>query len=200
MKTLFASGCALRNYKPELVDRMTAFLTEAGIIDGTYEICCKSSQTIEEETILIDCCPGCSHTFETLPNVQIVSLWKVLLDSDFPFPDYGGRLMTIHDACHARNRNSTEMQDTSRELCGRMNITLIEPAKTRDKAPCCGGYAKDYETRKKMAIHRAEQLPVKDVVLYCTGCTRSFSITEAIPHHLFDLLFEEETEGLTIIR
>ena len=42
------------------------------------------------------------------------------------------------------------------------------------------------------------QLPAKDVALYCTGCVRSFSVTEARPHHLFDLIFGQETEGLTL--
>lgn len=30
MKTLFAPGCALKKYKPELIDRMTRFLQERG--------------------------------------------------------------------------------------------------------------------------------------------------------------------------
>lgn len=74
--------------------------------------------------------------FETVPGVHVVSLWKVLLDSSFPLPDYQCSKMTIHDACHARERNSSEMQDSVRELCRRMNIELIEPEKTRDDTPC----------------------------------------------------------------
>ena len=200
MKTLFASGCALRAYKPELISRIMQFLREAGMIDGTYETCCKSGPAIEEETLLIDCCPGCSHMFGTFPDTQAVSLWKVLLDTDFPFPDYSGRKMTIHDACHARNRNSSEMQDSARALCRRMNIDLVEPELTRDETPCCGGSAKDCETRVEMANRRAGSLPLDEVVVYCTGCVRSFSVTPARPHHLLDLLFNEPTEGLTIRR
>ncbi len=81
-----------------------------------------------------------------------------------------------------------------------MNIELVEPDHTKDETPCCGGSAKDYETRVKMAESRAKSLPLQDVVLYCTGCTRSFSVTSAHPHHLIDLLFKETTEGLTIKR
>lgn len=198
MKTLFAPGCALKAYKPELISKMTAFLCEAGIIDGVYDPCCKSHQPIEEETRLIDCCPGCSHVFEQIPNVRVLSLWQVLLQTDFPLPDYGGQKMTIHDACHARGRNSSDMQDSARALCRRMNIKLIEPSLTRDETPCCGGSAKDIETRKQMARKRAESLPLDDVVLYCTGCVRSFSVTGAQAHHLLDLIFQEPTEGLTI--
>ncbi len=198
MKTLFASGCALRAYKPELVSRMAAFLEREGIIDGTYEICCKSTQSIDEDTLLIDCCPGCSHMFDSLPNVRVISLWKILSDTDFPFPDYHGRKMSIHDACHARGRNSSEMQQSARAICKRMNIDLLEPERTGDNTPCCGGSAKNVAERKKMAAERAAQLPHRDVVLYCTGCVRSFSVTEAHPHHLLDLIFQEDTEGLTI--
>ena len=200
MKTLFASGCALRAYKPELVSKITDYLLNNGIVDGTYEVCCKAGAQCEDEMTIIDCCPGCRHMFESFPNVQVISLWKVLLETNFPFPDYKGQIMTIHDACHARNRNSSEMQDAARKLCEKMNIVLAEPEKTKDETPCCGGCASEYEVRKKMANGRAEQLPLKDVVLYCTGCVRSFSITEAIPHHLLDLLFCETTKGLTVKR
>lgn len=200
MKTLFASGCALRAYKPELISKIATFLLEAGVIDGTYETCCKSTQTFDGETLLIVCCPGCSHLFGTFPNTHVVSLWNVLLDTEFSFPDYNGRKMTIHDACHERNRNSPEMQDSARRLCKRMHIDLIEPDRIRDETPCCGGCAKDYSSRVQMANTRAESLPLDDVVVYCTGCTRSFSVTSAQPHHLLDLLFNEATEGLTMKR
>ena len=104
--------------------------------------------------------------------------------------------MSIHDSCHARQRNSGEMQDSARLLCRKMNIELVEPEHTRDEARCCGGSAADYETRKAMAMRRAAEFSEKNAVVYCTGCTRSFSITDVAPRHLLDLLFEEATEGL----
>ena len=197
MKTVFAPGCALNKYKPELISEITRFLTDASIIDGVYLTCCKSEETIEGDVTLIVCCPGCSHKFETrYPNACVLPLWKVLLDTDFPFPDYQGERMSIHDSCHARQRNSSEMQDSERLLCRKMNIELVEPENTRDEAGCCGGSAADYETRKAMAMRRAAEFSEKNVVVYCTGCTRSFSITDVAPRHLLDLLFEEATEGL----
>ena len=197
MKTVFAPGCALNKYKPELISEITRFLTDASIIDGVYLTCCKSEETIEGDVTLIVCCPGCSHKFETrYPNARILSLWKVLFETDFPFPDYQGERMSIHDSCHARQRNSGEMQDSARLLCRKMNIELVEPEHTRDEARCCGGSAADYETRKAMAMRRAAEVSEKNAVVYCTGCTRSFSITDVAPRHLLDLLFEEATEGL----
>lgn len=197
MKTLFAPGCALNKYKPDLISKISSFLSEVGCIDGTYLTCCKSEETIEDDVTLITCCPGCSHKFEMkYPSTPVLSLWTVLLNTVFPFPDYHGARMSIHDSCHARHRNSTEMQDSARAICRRMNIDLIEPAYTRDNAKCCGGSASDYESRKMMALRRAAEFPEKNVVVYCTGCTRSFSITDVAPRHLLDLLFDEPTEGL----
>ena len=48
MKTLFAPGCALKKYKPELIDRMTRFLQERGLIDGLWDPCCKSGEHVPE--------------------------------------------------------------------------------------------------------------------------------------------------------
>ena len=164
MKTLFAPGCALNRYKPELIARLSRFLMEKGLADGVYETCCKSDERLQEKTALITCCPGCSHKFGLIyPESDLVSLWKVLLDTDFPFPDYHGERMTIHDACPARHRNSPEMQSSARQLCARMNIRLIEPEHTRGEAGCCGGSAGDYETRRRMACARARELPEKNV-------------------------------------
>ena len=197
MKTLFAPGCALNRYKPELIQAISRFLLDRSMIDGVYLTCCKEEQQLSESVTLITCCPGCSDKFQSkFPDAHVVSLWKVLLDTDFPFPDYHGARMSIHDSCHVRRRNSSEMQDSARLLCRKMNIELVEPQYTRDQARCCGGCAGNYEERKAMAFLRAEEFPEKNVVVYCTGCTRSFSITDVSPRHLLDLLFDEPTEGL----
>ena len=199
MKTLFAPGCALRAYKPHLIEKMKDFLMASQIVEGEFVPCCKKPSVIEEDIVLIHCCPGCGHVFETaFEHVTPVSLWRTLLDTAFPFPDYHGEIMSIHDACPARGRNSAEMQAAARALCRRMNIELAEPAHTLDAARCCGGCAADYAARKQMALKRAKDFPVDNVVVYCTGCVRSFSLTPVHPRHLLDLLFAESTEGLTV--
>ena len=182
MKTLFAPGCALSRYKPGSIEKIGQFLMQRGIIDALYTTCCKESPGSDECLTIIDCCPGCSHLFERLyPNAVIVSLWKVLADTDFPFPDYRGEKMSIHDSCHSRQRYSAEMQQSARALCQKMNIILAEPIRTRKNTVCCGGCAPDPGHRKKMAYARAEEFPEKSVVVYCTGCARSFSITDKKP-------------------
>lgn len=199
MKTVFAPGCALRKHRPDAIEKIAEFLRSEGITDELYLTCCKETESSSGEMRLIVCCPGCSYHFEALyPRAEIVSLWKVLLDSAFPFPDYHGQRMSIHDSCRTRQRYSAEMQESSRALCGKMNIEVIEPLRTRENTVCCGGGAPDLETRKRTATARAAEFSEKDVVVYCTGCTRSFSITDKRPRHLLDLLFEVPTQGLTL--
>ena len=198
-QTLFAPGCALREYKPELIDRMAAFLIEKGLVSGTFVTCCKADNAVQGPVTLITCCPGCDHMFHMrYPEVTTISLWKVLLDTDFPFPDYKHELMSIHDSCHSRGRNSSEKQAAVREICRRMNIDLAEPTCTMDETRCCGGCTADIDTRRNMARIRAEDFPADNVVVYCTGCTRSLSITRVHPRHILDLLYGETTEGLTL--
>lgn len=197
MKTLFAPGCALQAYKPASISDMARFLSDRGVIDGIYTTCCKAEHSLEEETTLIICCPGCAQMFERIgPHIKLVSLWNVLLDTDFPFPDYRGQRMSIQDSCHARHRDSPKMQQASRLLCERMGIEVVEPERTRHQSHCCGGSAPSLAVRETMARRRAAEFPEKDVVVYCTGCVRSLSITDVRPRHLLDLIFADTTEGL----
>ena len=199
MQALFAPGCALSRHRHASIERMSQWMMREGIAGGLLTTCCKACRGSDERMTIIVCCPGCSHKFEALyPNASVVSLWKVLLNTDFPFPDYHGEKMSIHDSCRARQRDSAEMQASARELCRKMNIALVEPLHTRETAVCCGGSAPDLVTRKKMAQERAKAFSQEDVVVYCTGCTRSLSVTDKRPRHLLDLLFGEPTQGLTL--
>lgn len=199
LKTLFAPGCALNGYKPGSIEKIRRFLLQKGIIDDMYLTCCKESQGSDEKMTIIVCCPGCGHKFGALfPNASVISLWKILNDTDFPFPDYRGERMSIHDSCRSRQRYSEEMQESSRQLCRRMNITLVEPEHTRGTTVCCGGCVPDKDLRMEKARSRAEEFSEKNVVTYCTGCVRSFSVTDKQPRHMLDLLLGEPTEGLTL--
>ena len=41
MKTIFAPGCALHKYKPDLIEKIRQFLIEREIIDEMSLMCCK---------------------------------------------------------------------------------------------------------------------------------------------------------------
>jgi len=117
-----------------------------------------------------------------------------LEDDTFPFPDYGGRVMSIHDACPIRTE--ARVHNAVRKLLQKMNIVLVEPAKTRSESVCCGDSyypnAPIDEIRGRMRS-RAQSMPCDDVVVYCVSCIKSMDIGGKKPHYLLDLLFGEDT-------
>ena len=156
MQALFVPGCALSRHRPASIDRMSRWMLREGIIDGLLTTCCKACRGSDERMTMIVCCPGCSHKFEALyPNASVVSLWKVLLNTDFSFRiTVGKRCLSTIPA--VPGKGFCEMQASARELCRKMNIALVEPLHTRETAVCCGGSAPDLVTRKKMAQERAK--------------------------------------------
>ena len=163
--------------------------------------CCKHEPQLKTKTRVINICPGCDKRFKNdYAQTTTISLWELLAESDtFPFPDYKGKEMSIIDACPTRNQ--PQIHDAIRVLLKKMNIQLIEPAKTRTEGTCCGDTfygslptAKVKELMKK----RTSEMPVDDVVVYCVSCTKSVFIGGKKPHYLVDLLFDEETIPKTL--
>lgn len=159
--------------------------------------CCRHDPGLETGTQIINICPGCDKRYRQLyEGITTISLWEVLAQSDtFPFPDYKGKEMTMHDACPTRNQD--RVHNSIRTLLKRMNINLVEPEKTRTKGTCCGdsyyGVLSVDEVKKKMK-DRAEEMPCQDIVVYCVSCIKSMHIGGKKPKYLVDLLFGEETE------
>lgn len=196
MKKIFAPGCALTIYKPYLADRLHTLLCENIENMDRLDICCRNKPLLEDNTEVINVCPGCDRRFrENYTNSTTISLWEILAESDFfPFPDYKGMEMSIHDACPTRTQ--TRVHKAVRTLLYKMNITLIEPEKTGTKSICCGdsyyGVLPAEQLKQKM-IERASEMPVDDVAVYCVSCIKSMFIGGKRPHYLIDLLFQEET-------
>lgn len=196
MKVFWAAGCALKAYKPEAVEKMACFLKERGLIEDTYEICCKATQDAQTPVRIINTCAGCDRRFRTLyKNVTTVSLWEVLLETDFPFPDYHGMEMSVHDACPTHNQ--PQVHEAVRKLLERMNIRVVDAELSGSKARCCGsvyfdaGYDSGYVVSK--CRERVADFPCRDVVVYCVGCARFLNLGGARAHHLIDLLYNEPT-------
>lgn len=196
MHYVFAPGCALSIYKPQLAEKIHAFL-RANVADmPLYAACCHDDVDLPDGACIIDCCPGCHRRFPTKnENVRVVSLWEVLAGSDvFPFPDYGGAEMTIHDACPTRNE--PQVHAAIRVLLQRMNVRLTEPEFTRTRQKCCGD--SEYPALPLQEVHakmkeRAGEMPLQDVVVYCVSCVKSMHIGGKTPRYLADLLFGERT-------
>jgi Fe-S oxidoreductase len=195
-RMVFAPGCALMLYKPELADKLHDVLNEhAGVMDMLLT-CCQHDPQLPANTKVINVCPGCDKRFANdYQGISRVSLWEILAGSDiFHFPDYGGRPMTIIDACPTRDQE--RVHNAVRTLLLKMNITLKEPKHTRTNSTCCGDsfYGTiPVEKVKVQMMKRTSEMPVNEVVVYCVSCTKSVYIGGKRPRYLVDLLFGEET-------
>ncbi len=132
---LFAPGCALMIYKPELAGRLDSILNKnLGKIEMLMT-CCQHNPNLEEFTEIINVCPGCDKRFRNdYANSSTISLWEILAESDFfPFPDYENRSMTIIDACPTRDQE--KIHSAIRKILKKMNINLIEPSTQEQKVP-----------------------------------------------------------------
>lgn len=196
MKKVFAPGCALMIYKPELARKVWEFLNvDSGNIPE-HLICCRHEPLLEPGTRIINICAGCDRRYRELyAGISTVSLWEVLAESPtFPFPDFQGKKMTVHDACPTRNQERVHV--AVRSLLARMNIVVTEPENTRTQATCCGDSfygTLTVEQVKAQMKKRAAEMPCEDVVVYCVSCIKALHIGGKHPRYLVDLLFGEET-------
>lgn len=196
MRQVYAPGCALMIYKPELAQKVLEFLNKnLGDIDE-HLICCRHEPNLERGTRVINTCPGCDRRYRELyDGISTISLWEILSESKtFPFPDYNGMEMSIHDACPTRTEE--RVHTAIRKLLARMNIKIIEPENTRSKAICCGDSfygSLPVENVKELMKKRANEMPCENVVVYCVSCIKSMYIGGKKPRYIVDLLFGEET-------
>jgi Fe-S oxidoreductase len=196
MKKVFAPGCALMIYKPELGKRVLEYLNrDLGNVDQ-HLTCCRHEPNLEDGTQIINTCAGCDRRYRELyKGVSTISLWEVLADSNtFPFPDYKGQQMAILDACPTRDQE--RVHNAVRALLNRMNIMVVEPEKTRTNGTCCGDSfygVLPVEQVKEQMKKRASEMPAEDVVVYCVSCCKSMHIGGKKPRYMVDLLFGEHT-------
>jgi Fe-S oxidoreductase len=197
---LFAPGCALMIYKPELAGRLYSVLNKnLGKVEMLMT-CCQHDPGLKKATQIINICPGCDKRFRNdYLNSSTISLWEILAESDFfPFPDYHDCSMTIIDACPTREQE--QIHSAIRKILSKMNINLIEPEHTKTKSTCCGdsfyGVIPVEKVMEQM-VKKSSEMPVDDVVVYCVSCTKAMFVGGKKPRYLVDLLFAEETQPKT---
>jgi Fe-S oxidoreductase len=196
MERVYAPGCALMVYKPHLAESVLAHLTAHEDVSAQHLTCCRHEPGLRAGTQVINTCAGCDRRYRGLyEGVSTVSLWEVLAESDtFPFPDYGGAEMSVHDACPTRTEARVHV--AVRRLLERMNVRVVEPERTRGSAVCCGddffGKMPVDQVKERMRL-RAGSMPREDVVVYCVSCVKAMHIGGKRPRYLVDLLFGEET-------
>lgn len=197
MKKVYSPGCALVIYKPDLAAKVLKFLNDNVGDIPEHLICCRHEPLLEKGTKIINTCAGCDRRFRQLyDGITTTSLWEVLAErTDFPFPNYNGMEMAIHDACPTRTEARVHI--AVRKLLDKMNIKVVEPDKSGVNGTCCGDsfYGSiPVEKVKEQMKKRAEEMPREDVVVYCVSCIKSMHIGGKKPRYLVDLLFGEETE------
>jgi Fe-S oxidoreductase len=200
-KYVFAPGCALYLYKPHLIEKMF------GVLNSNYDTmellltCCRHTPQIPPDTHVINICPGCDRRYrENYANPLTISLWELLLESaEFVFPDYESQRMTVIDACPTRDQD--RIHQAVRALAERMNISIVEPARTKRKGTCCGdvyfGKLPTEQVISKMKA-KADEMPMDDILVCCVSCSKSMFIGGKRPRYLIDLLFAEDTIPKTL--
>jgi Fe-S oxidoreductase len=196
MKQVYAPGCALLIYKPELAEKTLEFLNKGFKNIPEHLICCRHKPNLEIGTQVINTCAGCDRRYRELyEQISTISLWEILNESKtFPFPDYSGIEMSIHDACPTRTEERVHL--AIRKILEKMNIKIIEPKNTRTKAVCCGdsfyGLLPPEQVEEQMK-RRADEMPCDNVVVYCVSCIKAMHIGGKKPRYIIDLLYGEAT-------
>jgi len=196
IKRVFAPGCALMLYKPELAEKLHLILNNNLGGMELLATCCKHDPQLKEKTEIINICPGCDKRFRNdYANSSTISLWEVIAQSDFfDLPNYQGKQMTIIDACPTRDQE--RVHNAIRTVLRKMNIVVVEPQNTRSKSTCCGDSfygVIPVEKVKEQMVKRTSEMLLDDVVVYCVSCIKSVYIGGKKPKYLVDLLFADET-------
>ncbi len=81
-KRVFAPGCALVLYKPELVEKLHLILNEnLGEMEKLLT-CCHHDPQLTEKTEIINICPGCDKRFRNdYENASTIYLWEILAEN-----------------------------------------------------------------------------------------------------------------------
>jgi len=197
---MFAPGCALMLYKPELALKLHAVLNENFEKMDFLTTCCQHDPGLKQATRIVNICPGCDKRFRSdYNNSSTISLWEILAETDFfSFPDYQNQSMTIIDACPTRDQE--RVHRAIRKIIRKMNINLTEPVNTGTKSTCCGDSFYGViptEKVKDLMIKKSAEMPLNDIVVYCVSCTKSVFVGKRRPHYIIDLLFSEQTDPKT---
>ncbi len=194
--TYFNIGCSYDMLNPHMSSKVLKILNDKFGIVREYNKCCRIEPKLEEKSTLINICAGCSENLANYDDVEIITLWEVLNSiEDLKLPDHSGMTVTIHDACSYRKK--PHIYKIVRNLLGKMNIEIVEAELNSEKTVCCGRsmagkvpLEKIYEQQKK----RGSQMPLQDVVTYCSFCMKSMANAGKTSHHLLNLILDEKTE------
>ncbi|KLU61110.1 hypothetical protein CEB3_c26800 [Peptococcaceae bacterium CEB3] len=196
-KCYFNPGCALSIYKPESGQKIMDMLGEYFGPVQLHSICCHHDPKLPHGATIINNCAGCDRRFRSLyDGVQTISLWEVLDSIEtLPFPDHTGLIVSVHDSCSFRPK--PQVHAAVRSILRKMKIGIIDSQYSGTKSICCGDNfypLLPIEEVTKLQKKRAVQMPCQDVAVYCVSCIKSMFIGGKTPHHMVDLVLDQETE------
>ena len=196
-KVFFNPGCALSLYKPEMEIKILDFLNRNYQKTEMHNICCRHDPQLQEGSLIINVCAGCDKRFSTLyKGVTTISVYEIIDNLDtFPYPNYNGLTMSLHDPCPIRQK--PQVHQAVRNLLKKMNTHIIETQHHGTRSICCGDNL--YPTLPLDKIHafmkkRAAAMPHQQVCVYCVSCVKSLHIGGKTPRYLIDLLFNQPTD------
>ena len=160
-------------------------------------------------------CHNCANILEeSKPGVEVRSIWELILtDDNFPYPDHGGKTVTVQDCWRSRERR--EEQEAVRELLRRMKLQVVELEENFAKTDFCGSSLYrpqvarnpklaprhyDIEAAGKFLPHTPEEqktlmeeyckrITTEWTVCYCHTCLEGLEEGEVLGKHLAELLF-----------
>ena len=170
----------------------------------------------DRDTCMVSICHNCTALFQEMhPDIEVISLWEYILNyvEDFPYPDFGGKEMTLQD-CWRQHDNEAE-QAAVRQLLHRMNIKPVELKESRTQTTYCGistlrpapkrnlilapdrfvkkasGFFAPHspEEQKTYMESYCKQIKTDAVVAYCHYCTQGFNLVGQENYHIGELLF-----------
>jgi len=193
----FNPGCALSLYKPEFESKILRYLNENYKETILHKICCHHDPKLLNGSKIINICAGCDRRFRSLYNgITTISFWEILDKVDnFPYPNYNGLELSIHDPCPIRDK--PDVHNAVRNLLKKMNISIREVEFIKEKSICCGDDLYNKTSIKivnENMIKRASSMPCDEVCVYCVSCIKAMYIGTKKPRYLLDLLFNENTD------
>ena len=193
----FNPGCALSVTKPEAEHQILTLLQAWFGPVKMHNICCHNDPRLPEGSTIINNCAGCDRRFRSLyKGIRTISLWEVLDNIDgLPLPDHSGLCVSVHDSCSYRPK--PQVHAAVRSLLRKMKIDIVESEFSGTRSICCGdnfySHIPIYKVTE-MQKKRASQMPCQDVAVYCVSCIKSMAIGGKTPHHMVDLLLDEDTD------
>lgn len=220
---IFFPGCQLCSSYPQYVDKSYAYLMEIleggvglylnccgapGEWAGRYDLFQASINKIYSDwesmgkPIIILACSTCYYIFENyIPDIEIISLWKIFNEKGLPnITDNGrGKSLVVHDSCTARDYS--HIYDSIRDIAYKLEYELIEPELTKKETQCCGYGGLAYFANREFSTYATDQrVQEKDgeYLAYCAMCRDLFVSRGKRTLHILDLIFGEDMEKLSM--